>query len=93
MSVYEGVSEMSAGGGANGRAPDAPEIPISPVPLTLTVGQVMVAGGKQLVILRVTSPMGTQVFFLDADCAIATGQHLRQAGKASRTGLIIPASL
>jgi hypothetical protein len=68
-------------------------VPIGLVPTIYSVQQVQqVPGpeGKPLVLLVVSTPVGQACYLLDPDCAIQTGQNLREAGKASKAGLIVP---
>lgn len=75
---------------SNGHAEDVPIVPIGLVPTILSVTQVSGADGRPLVLLGVSTPIGQACYLLDGDCAITTGQNLRQAGKASKAGLILP---
>lgn len=79
---------MSANG--NGQPAGIPSVPISHVPTILSVQQVPGPDGKPFVLLVVSTPVGQACHVLDPDCAIQTGQNLREAGKASKAGLIVP---
>jgi hypothetical protein len=46
--------------------------------------------GRPFVVLSVSTPTGQAIYLLDPDCAITTGQNLRQAGRASKAGLVLP---
>jgi hypothetical protein len=67
-----------------------PVVPIGRVPTIIVVQQVAAEDGTTAVLLIVSTPVGQACHVLDADVAIETGQNLRQAGKASKAGLIVP---
>lgn len=62
----------------------------SPVPLTFRLDTVRVAT-KDAVVLRVFSPTGQSVYFLDPDQADALGKSLCAASLRAKTGLVIGA--
>lgn len=74
----------------NGHGQDVPTVPIGLVPTIFSVSQVPGPEGRPFVLLAVSTPTGQACYLLDPDCAIGTGQNLREAGKASKAGLIIP---
>jgi hypothetical protein len=74
----------------NGQAQDIPHVPIGRVPTIFSVSQVPGPDGRPFVLLVVSTPVGQACYLLDPDCAIQTGQNLREAGKASKAGLIVP---
>lgn len=74
----------------NGQAQQIPQVPIGLVPSIFSVSQVPGPDGRPFVLLAVSTPVGQACYLLDPDCAITTGQNLRQAGKASQAGLILP---
>ena len=74
----------------NGNGQEVPTVPIGLVPSIFAVGQTPGPDGRPFVMLSVSTPVGQAVYLLDPDCAITTGQNLRQAGKASKAGLILP---
>lgn len=65
-------------------------VPIAHVPTIFSIQQVPGPEGSPFVLLVVSTPVGQACYVLDPDCAIQTGQHLREAGKASKAGLIVP---
>lgn len=67
-----------------------PQVPLGPVLTMFAVADVIAPDGKKLVALSVSTPLGTAVYFLDPDCAIQTGQNLRQFGRAAKSGLTLP---
>jgi hypothetical protein len=73
----------------NGNGQDVPMIPIGKVPSLFIVQQVPGPEGPQ-VLLVVSTPTGQACYVLDPDCAIQTGQNLREAGLARLAGLIVP---
>ena len=74
----------------NGNGQAVPVVPPGQVPTIFAVADVVGPDGKHLVALQVSTPVGTAVYFLDPDCAIQTGQNLRQYGRAAKTGLTLP---
>jgi hypothetical protein len=74
----------------NGQGQEIPHVPIGRVPTILFVSQVPGPDGSPFVLLVVSTPVGQACYLLDPDCAIQTGQNLREAGKASKAGLIVP---
>lgn len=66
-----------------------PTVPLTPVPTQLTVGQCQSPQGG-MVVLQVATPVGVAIYFLGPDAAIQVGQTLRQCGKASKAGLVLP---
>lgn len=77
-------------GNGNGTPPAMPTVPISMVPTAFAVVQVQGADGRPVVALIVSTPTGQAVYLMDGDCAITAGQNLRQAGKATKAGLVLP---
>ena len=66
-----------------------PRIGIGEVPVVVGVTQVVGPAGPR-VLLQVESPVGAFCFVLDGETAITAGQNLRQAGKATKAGLVLP---
>jgi hypothetical protein len=73
--------------GPNGGQP--PALAPQPVPTQVFVGQIRTPQGA-LVVLQVATPVGVAVYFLDPEAAIRIGQMLRQCGKASKAGIVLP---
>lgn len=78
---------MTFGPAPNGGQP--PGLAAQPVPTQVVVGQLQAPQGS-MVVLQVATPVGIAVYFLDPDAAIQIGQTLRQCGKASKAGLVLP---
>jgi hypothetical protein len=78
---------LGAASGPNGG--QSQTVPLQPVPTLVTVGQCQNAQGT-MVILQMATPVGLAVYFLTPDAAIQVGQTLRQCGKASKSGLVLP---
>lgn len=74
----------------NGNRQEIPHVPIGRVPTIFLVSQVPGPDGHPFVLLVVSTPLGQACHLLDPDTAIQTGQNLREAGKASKAGLIVP---
>jgi hypothetical protein len=64
--------------------------PLAPQPVPTQVRVAQVPGPPAMVVLQVITPVGVATYFLDADAAIQIGQTLRQCGKASKSGLVLP---
>lgn len=81
---------LNPGGNGHGGQEGILTVPIARVPSIFSVQQVPGPEGSPLVLLVVATPVGQACYVLDPDCAIQTGQNLREAGKASKAGLIVP---
>lgn len=77
----------------NGQGQAIPTVPIGQVPSLFAVGQAPGPDGRPLVMLAISTPVGQFVYLLDGDCAITTGQNLRQAGKATKAGFVLPGDI
>lgn len=60
-----------------------------PVPTGFSIGQGQNPDGSMSVVLVIFSPVGQNVFFLDADTAKVVGDGLQKAASASGAGLVV----
>jgi hypothetical protein len=73
-----------------GQPVEQPQMPVGPVPTMVNVAQAMAGDGQQLVMLTVSTPVGSAVYFLDGAAAVQIGNALCHAGKASAANLVLP---
>lgn len=84
--ILERAREMAE----QGMNPPPPPIQPQPVPLAVSVGQGQMPDGSLAVVLVIHSPVGQNVFFLDAENAKGVADGLSRAAQASGAGLVVP---
>lgn len=65
-----------------------PQVQPQPVPMTFTCGPLRAESGALFVVMQVSTPTGTAVYFLDEQLARRVGAMLVDASRSS--GLIVP---
>lgn len=67
-------------------------VQLGPLPMTWQIATTFV-NGKGVVVLRIFTPQGLSVFFIDPDQANVIGAAINREGHAARTGLQIVKSI
>jgi len=67
-----------------------PEVELGPVPTLVVVGQAQGPDGNMVTILRISTPLGVQNYFLSPAHAESIGKALIEISMAARSNLVIP---
>lgn len=67
------------------------QVQYAPVPTQISVGNTQ-GGTPNLVILRIVTPVGAQMFFISADDADTISAGLLKGAAIARSGLEVPSS-
>lgn len=73
----------------NDHQPHQTGISPQPVPTSIQLASVRSVDGRSLVMLTLSTPVGQNVFFFDAESAERIGDGIKETARLARTGLEI----
>lgn len=75
---------------ASNAQPQPPQVQPQPVPMAVQIGQGQMPDGGLAVVLIFQTPVGQNVFFLDANTAKSVSEGLQRYAQMSGSGLVVP---